>query len=283
MNPEGTKRNLKASQPGNYNAEKTGLHSERRRAEKARKVQKAIDQDPKEFCARDRNAVLAREIAMCEFLEKDIAENGVSDRKGNLRRSVGAYARALQRRRDLTQELEVDLAASAAEAKHAEPWAREEGARLLRNIAHNYVSAPASSIKAIELLSEQTNEQTSEPERQRRADFDEIDKMTHEELERDLIALMKPVLTGGLYGPEYDPCEMIRSLAEQENIERQELQDLLGVVVDKVQFFWHHPIETIRRLASQEEIEIDDLRGLCLDLMWEFPLGISTPSESPEA
>jgi len=236
MNSKGDKRNLKASQPGNHNAERAGVHSERRRAEKASEVRKAIAKDPEGFLAQDPWNALAETIGESELMAQDIAERGVTDRKGNLRRVVGAHARTLKMRLELTREIEAKLAASAVEARHAEPWSRDEGLRLLRDIAHNYVSAPGASIKAIGLLDEYA---PGAEDNYNFEYFKNLDAMTPDELDRELAALLIPITTDQQHDPNAPPESlrtMLRRMATRpdEYLGEQEFRDLQRAIAEEI-------------------------------------------------
>jgi hypothetical protein len=228
MNSSGNRRNLKASQPGNRNAEKTGVHSKRRRAEKASEVREAIDKDPEGFPAQDRRNALAEAVGLSELLAQDIAEQGITDRKGNPRRVVGMQTRLLKLRLELGEQIEAEHATSVAQARHAEPWSPDEGLRLLRNIAHNYTSAPAASIKAIALLDEQAPAPAYnyDPEF-----FDKLLNMTPEKLDLEYWALLKPNITSRAWGPADDRKlevvqTIIRRVASRDTLADHELEPL---------------------------------------------------------
>jgi hypothetical protein len=202
VNPKGNKSNLKASHPKNRNAEKSGLHSERRRAEKAREVLEDMKKDPEGFIAQDLLAELAATVGLCELLAEDIAERGVTDRDGNLRRVVGSYRNALKLRRELAQQIEANLASAAAEKRNTEPWTEGEGLRLLRNIAHSYGTAPGASVAAIKHLLEREPSAADDPVYQfYKAFLEDLFAMSDEDLEREVKALLVPVTTGQPRGP----------------------------------------------------------------------------------
>ncbi|HEY2309765.1 MAG TPA: hypothetical protein VGH46_01460 [Gaiellaceae bacterium] len=235
MNPKGKPSNLQASHPENRHAQKTGVYSERRRAEKAGEVRQAMDKDLKGFLAQDALDALAQAVAASELMAQDIAEQGVTDGKGKLRRVVGAHARGLKLRLDLGREIEAGLAVSAAEARHAEPWSQDEGRRLLRNIAHNTVSAPAASIKAIEMLN--LLDEQAAPSDYNREFFDELMNMPLEKLEREVAALSIPITTGRRRGPGEEKAlepllTLIRRLASQGTIQNHDLTDLQMLIFE---------------------------------------------------
>jgi hypothetical protein len=228
MNPKGNKRNLQASQQGNTNAQKSGVYSQRRRDETAGEARKAMDTDLDVFLAEESLNALAESIGLCELLAQDIAQQGVTDRKGNPRRVVGTYHRTLQMRQALKDQIRAERAAAAAEARDAEPWSSAEGRRILRYIAHNYVSAPGASIKAIELL----DAQKQEVDDNERAFYAGLSTMTDEELEVELEALLVPITTGKRLRVPTPPRELIRELASQESILGDDLHALYRSIAE---------------------------------------------------
>jgi hypothetical protein len=196
MNHKGKKDNLRASHPENRNAEKSGLYSERRRAEKAREIMEAMKKDPEGFIAQDLWAELAAVIGLCELQGQDIAERGVTDRDGNLRRVVGSYRNTLKLRRELAQQIEARLASVAAEKRNAEPWTEAEGLRLLRDISHSYGTGPGASVAAIKYLLEREPAPVDDPEYQDYKRWSEhISGLSDEQLDRELQALTTPFMT----------------------------------------------------------------------------------------
>lgn len=230
MNRDGNRENLRASQPANTNAEKSGVYSERRRAEKTRDVLEAMAKDP-DWLHHEVLAELAESVALSELCAKDIAQRGVTDRKGDVRRIVGTHMRALKMRQELSDRIQAQIAASEAEERHAEPFNRAEGLRLLRDIAHSHSTGPGASVSAIKYLLE-SPEGALTPEQEYWLHFaEEWDAMSPEEQDRELMAWNIPVTTDPANPTEVSESEMImRHLALRSRFEEDDLRALQRVL-----------------------------------------------------
>jgi hypothetical protein len=86
MNPAGRKQNLKASHPGNRNAMKSGVYSERQIAERAERIEQAIPEVVGQFDGDDLAAhEVSRLLALREAIDGDLAKRGVTRRDGEVR------------------------------------------------------------------------------------------------------------------------------------------------------------------------------------------------------
>lgn len=235
MNNKGHKPNLKASQPGNTNAEKSGVYSGRRKTEKARDVRKAMAEDP-DWLLNETAAQLAEIVGLGELYAQDIAERGLTDRKGELRRVVGAYARNLKMRQELTDQIQANLASAAAEARNAEPLSEAELLRLLRDIAHAHSTAPGASVSAIKYLLEVLERAPSPEEDAAYQMCREIWEMSPETLETELIGLQIPITTGR--GPEVQQVlrsdVMMRQMAMKRDTREDQLRALQRVLAEEL-------------------------------------------------
>jgi hypothetical protein len=231
MNRKGHQQNLEPAQPGNTNAEKSGVYSKRRRTEKALEIRQNLDRDFEGVVNDDCIERYAQLRALNELCEADIADRGVSDSLGNQRRIVGTYQRNIRILKELSDEFQAELAARAGEDRNAEPWTTAEGTGLLRDIAHNYGKSPAASVAAIKLLLERT----ADPEVPYNVEYySELIAMTDEELDRELYFLRLPVTTDPGRERRPMPLKPARMI--------------------------------IRELASRAEITDDDLLSLCRSL-----------------
>lgn len=221
MNPQGRKQNLRAAQPGNRNAEKTGVHSPRRRSEEARKIKRTLSRDPKRFLDQDLLDIFADLRAYAHLLARDIAERGVSDRHGKQRRSAGTYVRTLAMCMDLHHRIEASLAANALGNNEAEPWSEDEMVGLLRSIAHDGRNTASGRVAAIRFLKELM------PALELSRDFAfymELEKLPDEELQREIDMLRAAI---SVKEPPTVPArEMISIMAAQDYITEGELLTL---------------------------------------------------------
>jgi hypothetical protein len=193
MNKKGHKPNLKAAHSGNTNAQKSGLHSPRRKAQEADKVRQALADDPEGFFAEDEAAIYAELRGQTKLLADDLAEKGVTDRTGKQRRQAGTYLRTIRACLDLSDRIQARAAAERLEDVMKNPWTEEEAVERLCEIARNGSEPAAARIAAIKTL----NQLAPVPQKSYdMAFFDELSQMSDEELDKELAALMVPITTG---------------------------------------------------------------------------------------
>jgi hypothetical protein len=86
MNPNGNPSTLVAKQPGNVNALKSGAHSPRLIEARAAEIVSDLN-IAEEFDELGKIALwgLARQVAMLEFIDRDLSERGLTDRNGKER------------------------------------------------------------------------------------------------------------------------------------------------------------------------------------------------------
>jgi hypothetical protein len=250
MNPEGNKETLQGPAKGNRRAEKSGVYSARRRAERIRMALEDLQKDPEGFLAEDGSALYAELVGLSELYEADIEDRGLTDRDGNPRRVVGSYSRILRQRQELRKELLQGLAAIAAEERNAEPFGEAEGLGLLRDIAHDRKS-PAAAVTAIRMLLDRL---PATPKRYEIELMEELDNMTPEQLEVEVAALAYPNTTGVRLSAYKDPSELILKLASQEAIENHELLELYRSIADRFQL----PGPRAQTTATEWEDEAQD-------------------------
>lgn len=237
MNPKGKKENLKPSHPGNTNAERSGLHSERRRAEMAREVRENVAEGLPAFLTEDRLAVYAQTVALRELHAQDIAVHGISDRDGNPRRAVGTYSRLLRDTMQLNDQLQAELAANEAEDLHSEPLSEDELLRLLRDIAHSWTTSPAAAIAAIKILLKVMLERAATPLDSFLVQYAiQLNGMADEQFKAEYEAMMAPITTARDDGIKRKPLrEMIEELASREEMgSENELLDLFDALAARL-------------------------------------------------
>ena len=224
MNQKGHKKNLRPAQPGNRNAEKSGAHSPRRQAEEAAKLEHAYAENPGLFLQQDQLRLYFSARGKLELFDRDIEENGVSDRDGNQRRIVGTHRRCLELCGRLNAELQ---AGEAEEYSDTEPFSEAEGLRTLRRMIHDHRVGGSARFAIIQFLLERVREPMSVDE----AFFRGLEEMTDDELQRELEALMVPISTAGRHAHGKrteleDPVILIRRLGSQDTIGDDDLVDL---------------------------------------------------------
>jgi hypothetical protein len=226
MNSKGTKRNLKASQPGNSNAQKTGLYSERERAERARKVRQDLERDPRAALdngLRDRYSQLR---AISELFHDHLIEHGVSDRHGKQRRQAGSYLRTLSVLGGLEEQIQRGLATAAIEDDDTQLWDPSAIKRRLQAIADDPSLPGGARVKALEDLLRESGLAEEVPYDEEF--FRELHSMTDEELDRELQALMIPITTGRGRDKRTleHPRKLIQEFASQDRVTDNDLADL---------------------------------------------------------
>jgi hypothetical protein len=231
MNKKGNKANLKAEHLGNTNAQKAGVYSSRRRAEEAERVREALAEDAEGFLAADQIEIYADLRARSKLLEDDLAERGVSDRKGEQRRQVGTYLKTVAACVELGQRLLAGIAAEKREKEEKIPWAKDECMELLCGIARDRSLSPAGRIAAMKFLSVLAPEGENSYDREF---FDHLQTLPDDELERELKALSIPNITGaGISRSEWAE-EKIRRMARLDDVTADHLRELYEAIAEEL-------------------------------------------------
>jgi hypothetical protein len=98
VNREGHPETLVAAHPGNANALRYGVFSERLRDPRAREIADAIMEQPHTTAVDELGAIeIGKLVALLEAVDSDIAERGVTKRNGDLRAVVDLRLRASRR------------------------------------------------------------------------------------------------------------------------------------------------------------------------------------------
>jgi len=228
MNKKGRKKNLEPSHPGNTNAQKSGVHSPRRRAAEEAKVREAMAEDPRGFLAADQSAMYAETRGLLKLLEDDIAERGVTDRSGKQRRQVGTHMRALSFLADLNSRMQAELTAKEQEGI---PWNFVEALQVLIKLARDPGKQASARISAIRLWHE-LNPDAGKKELKYDPEYMEfLAEMSDEELERELELLRVPVTTD----PKPTLAEsLIRRLAAQPEMTDEEFRVLQQAIAEEL-------------------------------------------------
>jgi hypothetical protein len=196
VNPKGNKKNLKARQQGNLNAERSGLFSPRRQEEEARNLAEELARNPAAFLLDDVIRIYAKQRAFLNLLELDLEMNGVSDKKGQPRRQAGTYARTLDRCLALNDRIRTNATAQAFEEEAAAPPTEAECLAILRAIAHDPGEPATARIAAAQAVIRYGTPKDEDVLEAWRPFIKQLESMTIEELDTELEALLVPITTG---------------------------------------------------------------------------------------
>jgi hypothetical protein len=164
VNKHGTLANLNASQPGNTNAVRYGVHSTTVIGELAVGIEAELLANC-EPAPRERVAVheVARLLAIVRQIDLDLAERGLVDRRGNPRYLLGMRVRVSRQLERWSLQLPAPVE-PPADASEGRPIDRATLMEALNRIATGEDPAPASErLKALQLLL-QHDDETAENE-----------------------------------------------------------------------------------------------------------------------
>lgn len=162
MNSRGNPLTLVASQPDNTNSLKSGLYSQRIRSQREQALLEDLRLSPVEEVLGE---VLVQELAslivLAELLDNDLAQHGVSNRRGEARRQVGQRLRVSKQIESLSVSVQLNLERRliGGEGGPIDEMSTNDGGRLarwaeIRRIALGgaFGVPPSAQIKAIELF-----------------------------------------------------------------------------------------------------------------------------------
>jgi hypothetical protein len=175
VNKAGHVQTLVARHPGNKNALKNGVYSERVRLERAEERLEQLRQLPHSLP--DDHPLLdaiARQQVLLDLIDEDLARRGPTDRHGRVRSIVELRNRAVARLQRLLEaagltpeaqrrfEAEAERRALAAEiARHSEAEGKGDGvAAALKTIAFRPETTIAEKLRALQILSERADRKT---------------------------------------------------------------------------------------------------------------------------
>jgi hypothetical protein len=164
MNAKGRRTNLVASHPENRNAEKAGVFSPRRRAEAAAEVKAGLAQDPAGYLSADLVELYAMSRGIVELVERDLHENGVSDRHGKERRQVSMFASHLKKCLEIQDRVRIAVGVSEGDDSYRQDaWSEGEGLDILRSFAHDPAVSDSTRFASIRFLLERKGSVVDRP------------------------------------------------------------------------------------------------------------------------
>jgi hypothetical protein len=150
-------------------------------------VAAALQADPHGYLRADQVERFAYARGYLELLVADMAEKGVSNRRGDLRRTATLFPKFLIQVQEAEDRLRVEVMPTGLPPSFDGPFTENEGLMILRSIAHDSTAPAGARVVATRFLLGYRGDGI---------DLDvhaDLEKLSDEELDLALEALLQPV------------------------------------------------------------------------------------------